>query len=59
MVTTEYLRKDGIHLQDLGTSTLRMYLIEFVNIYLFSNSNHRFWPNESHQTNDLILALTA
>ena len=52
MITTKYLWKDGIHLQDLGTSILSKTFIEFVNNYLFSNFDDRFWLNESHQTND-------
>ena len=51
MITTKYLWKDGIHLQD-GTSVLSKKFIEFVNNYLFSNLDDRFWLNESHQTND-------
>ena len=52
IITTKYLWKDGIHLQDLGTSILSKNFIEFVNNYLFSNFDDRFWLNESHQTND-------
>ena len=39
---TKYLWKDGIHLQDLGTSILSKNFIEFVNNYLFSNFDDRF-----------------
>ena len=42
MITTKYLWKDGIHLQDLGTSILSKTFIEFVNDYLFSNFDDRF-----------------
>ena len=42
MITTKYLWKDGIHLQDLGTSVLSKDLIEFVSNYLFSNFDDRF-----------------
>ena len=52
MITTKYRWKDGIHLQDLGTSVLSKNFIKFVNNYLFSNLDDRFWLNESHQTND-------
>ena len=34
MITTKYLWKDGIHLQDLGTSILSKNFIEFANNYL-------------------------
>ena len=52
MITTKCLWKNGIHLQDLGTSILSKNFIEFVNNYLFSNFDDRFRLNESHQTND-------
>ena len=42
MITTKYLWKDGVHLQDLGISILSKNFIEFVNNYLFSNSHNRF-----------------
>ena len=42
MIMTKYLWKDGIHLQDLGTSILSKNFIEFVNNYLFSNFDDRF-----------------
>ena len=42
MITTKYLWKDGIHLQDLGTSILSKSFIEFVNNYLFSNFDDPF-----------------
>ena len=50
MITTKYLWKGGMHLQDLGTSILS---IEFVNNYLFNNFDDRFSLNESHLTSDL------
>ena len=49
---TKYLLEDGIHLQDLGTTTLRQHFIKFVNNYLFSNFDDRFWLNQSHKRND-------
>ena len=52
-ITTEYLWKDGIHLQDLGTNILISNFIKFVNSFLVDNDNNRFWLNHSHQTNDL------
>ena len=52
-ITTEYLWKDGIHLQDLGTNILSSNFIKFVNSFLVDNDNNRFWLNHSHQTNDL------
>ena len=42
MITNKYLWKDGIHLQNLGTSILSKNFIEFVNNYLFSNFDDRF-----------------
>ena len=42
MITTKYLWKDGVPLQDLGTSILSKNFIEFVNNYFFSNSHDRF-----------------
>ena len=57
MITTKSIWKDGIHLQDPGTSILSKNFIEFVNNYLFSNSHDRFSLNESHQTNYLVLTL--
>ena len=42
MITTKYRWKDGIHLQDLGTSVLSKNFIKFVNNYLFSNLDDRF-----------------
>ena len=41
-VTTEYLRKDGIHLQDLGKNILSSNFIKFVNSFLVDNDNNRF-----------------
>ena len=52
-ITTEYLWKDGILLQDLGTNILSSNFIEFVNSFLVDNDDNRFWLNHSHQTNDL------
>ena len=42
MITTKYLWKDCIHLQDLNTSILSTNVFEFVNNYLFSNFDDRF-----------------
>ena len=36
IITTKYIWKDGIHLQDLGTSILNKNFIEFANSCLFS-----------------------
>ena len=52
MIAIKYLWKDGIHLQNLGTSILSKNFIEFVNNYLFSNFDDRFWLSESYQSND-------
>ena len=52
-ITTEYLWKDGTHLQDLGRNILSSNFITFVNSFLIDNDNNRFWLNHSHQTNDL------
>ena len=41
-ITTEYLWKDGIHLQDLGTNILSSNFITFVNSFLVDNDNNRF-----------------
>ena len=41
-VTTEYLWKDGIHLQDLGKNILSSNFIKFVNSFLVDNDNNRF-----------------
>ena len=41
-ITTEYLWKDGIHLQDLGTNILSPNFIIFVNSFLIDNDNNRF-----------------
>ena len=41
-ITTEYLWKDGIHLQDLGTNILSSNFITFVNSFLIDNDNNRF-----------------
>ena len=41
-ITTEYLWKDGIHLQDLGTNILSSNFIKFVNSFLVDNDNNRF-----------------
>ena len=41
-ITTEYLWKDGIHLQDLGTNILSSNFITFVNSFLIDNNNNRF-----------------
>ena len=40
--TTEYIWKDGIHLQDLGTNILSFNFIKFVNSFLVDNDNNRF-----------------
>ena len=42
MITTKYLWKDVIRLQDLGTSILSKKCIKFVNNYLFSNFFNHF-----------------
>ena len=52
LITTKYLWKNGIHLQDLDTSILSKNVIEFVNNYLFSNSDDPLCLNKSHQTSD-------
>ena len=41
-ITTEYLWKDGILLQDLGTNILSSNFIEFVNSFLVDNDDNRF-----------------
>ena len=41
-ITAEYLWKDGIHLQDLGTNILSSNFITFVNSFLVDNDNNRF-----------------
>ena len=41
-ITTEYLWKDGIHLQDMGTNISSSNFIEFVNSFLVDNDNNRF-----------------
>ena len=41
-ITTEYLWKDGIHLQDLGTNILISNFIKFENSFLVDNDNNRF-----------------
>ena len=41
-ITTEYLWKDGIHLQDLGTNILSSNFITFVNSFLIDNDNNHF-----------------
>ena len=41
-ITTEYLLKDGIHLQDLSTNILNSNFIEFANSFLVDNDNNRF-----------------
>ena len=41
-ITTEYLWKDGIHLQDLGTTILSSNFIKFVNSFLVDNDNNHF-----------------
>ena len=41
MITTKYFWKDGVYLQDLGTSILSKNFTEFLNNYLFSNSPNR------------------
>ena len=52
-ITTEYLWKDGIHLQDLGKYILSSNFIKFVNSFLVDNDHNSFWLNHSHQANDL------
>ena len=52
-IAAEYLRKDGVHLQDLGTDILSYIFIKLLNSLLADNDNKRFWLNHSHQTNDL------
>ena len=42
MITTKCLWKNGIQLQDLGTSILSKNFIEIINNYLFSNLDDRF-----------------
>ena len=41
-ITTKYLWKDGIHLQDLGTNILSSNFIKFVNSFSVDNDNNRF-----------------
>ena len=40
--TTEYLWKDGIHLQDLDTNILSCNFTKFLNSFLVHNDNIRF-----------------
>ena len=42
MITTIYLWKDSIHLQDLGTSVLSKNFIKFVNNNLIGNLDDHF-----------------
>ena len=41
-ITTEYLWKDGIHLQDLGKYILSSNFIKFVNSFLVDNDHNSF-----------------
>ena len=41
-ITTEYLWKDGIHLQDLGSNILSLNFTRFVNSYLADNDINCF-----------------
>ena len=41
-ITTEYLWKDGIHLQDLGTNISSSNFIKFANSFLVDNDSNRF-----------------
>ena len=41
-ITTEYLWKDGVHLQDLSTNILSSNFIKFGNSFLIDNANNRF-----------------
>ena len=41
-ITTEYLSKYGIHLQDLGRDILTSNFIKFVNSFLVDNDNNSF-----------------
>ena len=47
-ITTEYVWKDRIHLQDLGTSILSTDFIEFAEISLVSSFNNGFWRSNFH-----------
>ena len=52
LITTTYLWRNGIHLQDLDRSILSKNVIQFVNNYLFSNFDDPLCLNKSHQTSD-------
>ena len=41
-IAAEYLRKDGVHLQDLGTDILSYIFIKLLNSLLADNDNNRF-----------------
>ena len=41
VITTNYLRKDGVHLQDMGTHILRNHFLKFLNNSIDSNFDNR------------------
>ena len=53
VITTNYLWKDGVYLQDMGTQILINHFLKFLNYSIDSNFDNHFWLNDSPQRNDV------
>ena len=53
VITTNYLWKDGIHLQDMGTHILSNHFLKFLYYSIDSNFDNRLCLNDSPRTNDV------
>ena len=52
-ITTNYLWKDGVQLQDIGTHILRNIFLNFLNNPIDTSFDKRLLLNDSPQTNDV------
>ena len=53
VITTNYLWKDGVHMQDMGTHIFSNHFLKFLNYSIDSNFHNRLRLNDSPQTNDV------
>ena len=53
VITTNYLWKDGVHMQDMGTHIFSNHFLKFLNYSIDGNFHNRLRLNYSPQTNDV------
>ena len=51
VITTNYLWKDGLHLQDMGTHIISNHFLKFLDYSIDSSFDNCLWLNDSPQTN--------